>query len=58
MLPLTELQMADIMSRLNIKSLSEATIRQIVAVCGAAESVAGEPFIHLEVGNPGLPPTA
>lgn len=58
MLRLTELQMADIMSRLNIKSLSEATIRQIVAVCGAAESVAGEPFIHLEVGNPGLPPNS
>ena len=52
MLPLTELQMADIMSRLNIKSLSEATIRQIVAVCGAAESFAVEPFIHLEVVNP------
>ncbi len=56
MLPLTEQQLNSIMERLNIASLSEATIRQIVAVAAAAEKEAGEPFLHLEVGNPGLPP--
>ncbi len=56
MLPLTEEQMTGIMNRLNISSLSAATIRQIVAVASMAEKEAGEPFVHLEVGNPGLPP--
>lgn len=56
MLPLTEQQLDALMKRLNIATLSGATIRQIVAVAAAAEKEAGEPFVHLEVGNPGLPP--
>lgn len=43
------------MARLNVSSLTEATIRQVVAIAGMAEKEAGERFIHLEIGNPGLP---
>lgn len=58
MLPLTDQQLNDIMSRLNIANLTQATIRQIVAVAAEAEKESGEHFLHLEVGNPGLPPNA
>ena len=34
---------------------STATIRQIVGLSEALEKVAEEKFIHLEIGNPGLP---
>lgn len=43
------------MSELNINRLSTATIRQIVAIAEKARQKADEDFIHLEVGNPGLP---
>ena len=56
MLPLSDSQLAAIMERLNIASLSRATIRQVVAVAAMAEKESGESFSHLEVGNPGLPP--
>lgn len=56
MLPLSEQKISSIMDGLNIRSLSGATIRQIVAVANQAEKEAQEDFLHLEVGNPGLPP--
>lgn len=40
---------------LGIIDLSTATIRQIVALAGALEREAEERFVHLELGNPGLP---
>lgn len=42
-------------ARLGILDLSTATIRQIVALSEALEEEANEKFIHLELGNPGLP---
>lgn len=42
---------------LGIMDISTATIRQIVSLSEALELPAGEKFIHLELGNPGLPPT-
>ncbi len=58
MLPLTEKKLTGLMDRLGIQSLTAATIRQVVAVAAEAEKEAGVPFMHLEVGNPGLPPNA
>lgn len=42
-------------SQLGILDISTATIRQIVSLSEALEEEAGEKFIHLELGNPGLP---
>ncbi|MCM1490446.1 MAG: pyridoxal phosphate-dependent aminotransferase [Muribaculum sp.] len=42
-------------SQLGILDLSTATIRQIVSLSEALENEANERFIHLELGNPGLP---
>ncbi|MBD5201324.1 MAG: pyridoxal phosphate-dependent aminotransferase [Bacteroidales bacterium] len=41
--------------QLEITDISTATIRQIVGLSEALEKVAEEKFIHLEIGNPGLP---
>lgn len=40
---------------LGILDISTATIRQIVALSDALEKEAHEKFVHLELGNPGLP---
>lgn len=37
-----------------ILDLEGATIRQIASLCHELEGLAGEPMIHLEIGNPGL----
>lgn len=42
---------------LGIVDISTATIRQIVSLSEALELEADEKFIHLELGNPGLPPS-
>lgn len=42
-------------SNLGILDISTATIRQIVALSGALEKEADEKFVHLELGNPGIP---
>ncbi|MDE6381103.1 MAG: pyridoxal phosphate-dependent aminotransferase, partial [Muribaculaceae bacterium] len=42
-------------AELGILDISTATIRQIVALSGALEKEAEEKFVHLELGNPGLP---
>lgn len=42
---------------LGIMDIATATIRQIVTLSEALEHPAGEKFVHLELGNPGLPPT-
>ena len=58
MLPISEDKFETLLNDLNIQSLTKATIRQIVAIATEAEKRAGERFIHLEIGNPGLPPNA
>lgn len=44
-----------ILKKLQIPDISSATIRQICAVAAELEKSTGEKFIHLEIGNPGLP---
>ncbi len=43
------------MARMNIDDIASATIRQILALANILESTRTEPFVHLEMGNPGLP---
>ena len=45
----------EVSDSLGILDISTATIRQIVALSGALEKEADEKFVHLELGNPGLP---
>lgn len=57
MLPISEQHLNDIIQRLGITDVRTATIRQICALAAVLEKEAGETFIHLEIGNPGLPPS-
>lgn len=43
------------MSAMNITDISSATIRQILALANRLEARMGDRFVHLEMGNPGLP---
>lgn len=55
MLPVTSEQLNAAMSAMNISDVASATIRQILALANRLEGILGEPFVHLEMGNPGLP---
>lgn len=55
MLPISKQILEKTAHRLGILDISSATIRQIVALSSALEEECGEPFLHLELGNPGLP---
>ena len=43
------------MQAMNIPNIASATIRQILALASRLERHLGDPFVHLEMGNPGLP---
>ena len=49
---------AEEMKATGIVNISSATIRQISALASRLERHLGEPFVHLEMGNPGLPASA
>ncbi len=55
MFPITSDTLSKVLGKLEISDISSATIRQIVAVANELEKEADEKFIHLELGNPGLP---
>ncbi|MDE6638136.1 MAG: pyridoxal phosphate-dependent aminotransferase [Muribaculaceae bacterium] len=55
MFPITQDILSRKASELGILDISSATIRQIVALSMALEQEANEKFVHLELGNPGLP---
>lgn len=55
MVPVTDSVLASEMRGMNIPDVASATIRQILALAEKLESHLGEPFVHLEMGNPGLP---
>ncbi len=55
MFPLSQDILTKTASDLGIIDISTATIRQIVALSAALETEANEKFVHLELGNPGLP---
>ena len=45
----------DVLQRMHISKVGDATIRQTVALSEELERRTGEKFIHLEMGSPGLP---
>lgn len=53
--PVDDTVLDNILHKLQIPDISSATIRQICAVAGELEKSTGQEFIHLEIGNPGLP---
>lgn len=55
MFPVDRDTLDKLMSELGIADITKATIRQIVSLSGRLESIAGEPCVHLELGNPGIP---
>lgn len=44
-----------VMDDMHIPCIGKATIRQTAALARQIETLTGEPFIHLEMGSPGLP---
>lgn len=54
MFPVDDNILDTILRKLEIPSISTATIRQIVAVAAELERATGDRFVHLEIGNPGL----
>ncbi len=58
MFPIDKETLEMTIARLGIVDISSATIRQICALAAALEQEAGEDFVHLEIGNPGLPAEA
>jgi len=55
MFPLTDQHIDRALERLGMPDVASATIRQIVALASVLEQDAGEKFIRLELGNPGIP---
>lgn len=57
MLPISREALQEVLDRFSISDVDHATIRQILAVADTIQQQEGEPFLHLELGNPGLPPS-
>lgn len=55
MFPINKQQLDEAIASLQISDIANATIRQICSLAACLEKIAGEKFVHLEIGNPGLP---
>lgn len=55
MFPITKDRLEASISNLAIADVTTATIRQICSLAAGLEQEAQEQFVHLEIGNPGLP---
>lgn len=55
MKPISPEQLREAMRSMNISDVSSATIRQIAALAEKLQPALGADFVHLEMGNPGLP---
>ncbi len=55
MFPIDDKNIKSALAKLGMPDIVSATIRQILALATELESFVGEPFVHLELGNPGLP---
>ncbi len=53
--PFSEKMVSEVLGKLGISDVSRATIRQTVAVAEELEKMAGQKFVHFEMGSPGLP---
>ncbi len=52
--PISLMQFSAILRQQDIQDISKATIRQCVSVGNEIEAITGEPFVHLEMGVPGI----
>lgn len=55
MFPIDNSILEKTLDKFEIPDITSATIRQIAALAGTLQEVAGEEMIHLEMGNPGIP---
>ena len=55
MKPVSNEQLEAALAAMNMPDVHSATIRQILALSTLLEDHLGESFVHLEMGNPGLP---
>lgn len=55
MFPIAKENLEAVISKLAIADVTTATIRQICSLAAALEAESDEKFVHLEIGNPGLP---
>lgn len=55
--PLDYTIVSDTIAQMRLGDFSEATIRDIAMLAGKLEQLTGQPFIHLEMGVPGLKPS-
>lgn len=55
MTPVSNAQLDSALAAMNMPDVASATIRQILALATLLEEHLGEKFVHLEMGNPGLP---
>ena len=55
MFPITKDMLDSVLASFGITDITKATIRQMCSVAAELEKTAGEDFIHLEIGTPGLP---
>ena len=54
MFPITKQRLEEVLKEMGIIDITSATIRQICSLSERLEHEAGEKFVHLEIGNPGL----
>lgn len=55
MTPVSPDTFQETLDMMNIPNIASATIRQIAALASNLQAPLGEEFVHLEMGNPGLP---
>lgn len=55
MFPIDKNTLDKVLGSFGIEDITKATIRQMVSVAQALEEEADEKFVHLEIGNPGIP---
>lgn len=55
MFPISKNELSEIIRDMEIVDVTTATIRQICSLAARLEAISGEKFVHLEIGNPGLP---
>lgn len=54
MLPISKEKLQEILKEADLMDISRGTIRQCVAMGNRLEAIAGESFVHLEIGVPGI----
>ena len=53
-IPFDKKTVDDVLEKMHIPSVGNATIRQTVALSEELEKITGQKFLHLEMGSPGL----